>query len=58
MNIYNITSEDKKTCLLPWVGSETYALLQNLFGDKHAADKSLEEMIGKISLHFKDTVHI
>ena len=59
MYIYNVMSvKIKRACLLAWVGSETYVLIENLFGDGHVADEFFAKLIAQLSLQFKDTVHI
>ena len=59
LNIYNVTSDEKKrACLLSWIGPETYALLENLFGDESIAQKEFQALTDKLSGHFKDQVHV
>ena len=59
LDVYNVSSDEKRrACFLSWVGMETYALLQNLFGDEDISRKSLQELTERLSVHFKEVVHV
>ena len=59
LDVYGLTTNDKKrACLLSWVGPETYTLLVNLFGEANVAEQSFNDLCNRLSLHFKDKVHV
>jgi len=59
LDVYNVSSDEKRrACLLSWVGPETYALLQNLFGDEDISRKSLQELTEQLFVHFNEVVHV
>ena len=44
LNIYDISSDEKKrSCLLFWIGAQTFDLLENLFGDRKISHQSWKD---------------
>ena len=57
--VYSVTNANqKRACLLSWVGAPTYDLLMNLCGSEDITTKSFTELTDKLSEHYKDSVHI
>lgn len=57
--VYNVSdSEQKRACLLSWIGSECYELLTKLYGSEDITTMSFDNLAGKLSTHFTETKHV
>ena len=48
----------RRSFLLSWVGTDTYTLLQKLFGTETIASKSYSEFVNKLTEHYKSGTHV
>ncbi|XP_036324968.1 uncharacterized protein K02A2.6-like [Rhagoletis pomonella] len=56
---YKVIDDDqKKAFFLSWVGGETFELLVKLFCSVDVQSKSYEELVAKLTSHFKTKVHV
>jgi len=57
--VYRVADEQKKACLLSWVGAETYQLILNLCGGAEAIEQqSFNNISMLLADHFKAGIHI
>lgn len=57
--IYGVTDANQQRAgLLSWIGSESYELLTNLFGNEDITRKTFEDLTNKLTEHFKDKIHV
>lgn len=56
---YNVTSDDQKRAyFLSWVGSETFILLQKLFGLSDVGTQTYSDILDTLTNYFKSNTHV